>query len=62
MTMNTFEDAIDYQFHLKKKYRNDSQFWGNMTCYIPLTNCYSGLRCLTWHDICNGKDNCVSFQ
>jgi hypothetical protein len=55
MTTNTFEDAIDYQFELKKKYRIGSQLWGNMTCYTTLTNCYSGLRCLTWHNICDGK-------
>jgi hypothetical protein len=55
MTTNTFEDAIDYQFQLKKKYRIGSQLWGNITCYTTLNNCNSGLRCLTWHNICDGK-------
>lgn len=53
---NTFEDTIDYQFQLKEKYRNGSQLWGNITCYTALTDCYSGLRCLTWQNICDGKN------
>jgi hypothetical protein len=56
MTMNTFELTIEYQFYLKGKYRNGSQLWGNITCYTTLTNCYFGLRCLTWQNICDGKD------
>jgi hypothetical protein len=55
LTMNTFERAIQYQFGLKAKYRNGSQLWGNITCYTTLTNCYFGLRCLTWQNICDGK-------
>ncbi len=55
MTMNTFELTIEYQFYLKGKYRNGSQLWGNITCYTTLTNCYFGLRCLTWQNICDGK-------
>ncbi len=54
MTMNTFEQTIQYQFNLKLKYRNGSQLWGNITCYTTLINCYFGLRCLTWHNICDG--------
>jgi hypothetical protein len=53
--MNTFEDSIAYQFDLKMKYRHGSQLWGNMTCYTTLVHCYSGLRCLSWQNICNGK-------
>jgi hypothetical protein len=55
LTMNTFEQTIQYQFDLKKKYQNGSQIWGNITCYTTLTNCYFGLRCLTWQNICDGK-------
>ncbi len=55
MTMNTFEDAIQYQFDLKMIYRNGSQLWGNITCYTTLTDCYFGLRCLAWQNICDGK-------
>ena len=62
MTMDSFDDAIQYQFDLKLKYRNGSQLWGNITCYMTLTNCYFGRRCLTWHNICDGKyifHNCI---
>jgi hypothetical protein len=55
ITMNTFEQTIGYQFHLKNKYRNGSQLWGNITCYTTLINCYSGLQCLVWQNICDGK-------
>ncbi len=55
MTMDSFEDAIRYQFDLKSKYRDGSQLWGNITCYTTLTDCYFGLRCLTWQNICDRK-------
>jgi hypothetical protein len=55
MTMDSFEDAIQYQSDLKSKYRKGSQLWGNITCYTTLTNCYFGLRCLTWQNICDRK-------
>jgi hypothetical protein len=55
MTTNTFEHTIQYQFDLKAKFRNGSQLWGNITCYTTLTDCYYGLRCLTWQNICDGK-------
>ena len=58
-TENTFEKTIEYQFDLKSKYRNGSQLWGNITCYTTLTNCYYGLRCLTWQNICDGKQQCM---
>ncbi|CAF0855531.1 unnamed protein product [Adineta steineri] len=58
--MKTFEDTIEYQFHLKLKYRDGSQIWGNNTCYTTLTNCYSGLRCLVWQNICDGKQQCLN--
>jgi len=53
MTKNSFEDTIQYQFDLKLKYRNGSQSWGNIACYTTLINCYFGLRCLTWQNICD---------
>ncbi len=55
MTMNTFELTIEYQFYLKGKYRHGSQLWGNITCYTTLIDCYFGLRCLAWQDICDGN-------
>ena len=57
--MNTFERTIEYQFYLKKLYRNGSQLWSNMTCYTTLVDCYFGLRCLTWQNICDGKQQCM---
>ncbi|CAF3367407.1 unnamed protein product [Rotaria sp. Silwood2] len=59
MIMNTFEDTIDYQFHLKRKYRNGSQLCGNITCYTTLNDCYYSLRCLAWQNICDGKQQCM---
>ena len=57
-TKHTFDETIQYQFYLKKKYRIGSQLWGNITCYTALTDCYFGLRCLTWQNICDRKYTC----
>jgi len=56
---DTFERTIEYQFYLKKLYRNGSQLWSNMTCYTSLVDCYFGLRCLSWQNICDGKQQCM---
>jgi hypothetical protein len=59
----TFSDAIIQQFEPLKNVRMDigninvgSQFHNNRPCYMTLI-CDSGLMCLDWRHICDGKND-----
>lgn len=54
----SFDEAITKQFELLNTVNINisSQLHGNRPCYMTLT-CYSGLMCLDWRHICDGKDD-----
>jgi hypothetical protein len=62
----SFNDAITKQFHPLEHFTMDtgkiyvsSQLHDNRPCYMTLA-CYSGLMCLDWRHICDGKDDRIN--
>lgn len=53
-----FSDAVKAQFYQKKAGDSwDTQRHGDILCYTML-NCYAGLLCLDWREICDGVQRC----
>jgi len=52
----SFDEAITKQFESGRESADGSQFHNNRPCYTTL-DCNSGLLCLDWRNICDGKCN-----
>ncbi|CAF1312799.1 unnamed protein product [Rotaria sordida] len=55
-----FENSVRFLLILRQTYLLGSQIYGQIMCYQPSFQCYSGSRCLDWRDICDGKQQCLN--
>ncbi|CAF1486919.1 unnamed protein product [Adineta ricciae] len=53
----SFAQAIKEQFEEKQRNPWGAQHYGAILCYRA-QNCYSGLLCLDWRNICDGEQQC----
>lgn len=55
----SFKQSIEEQFEEKERNPWGAQHYGDILCY-QAKDCYSGLLCLDWRNICDGEQQCFS--